>query len=323
MMPYVLGFTPRDSLVMAALVGQRKRLGACLRVDLPHSAAEGSAQARYLVGVAGAHRFRAVLVVAFTGDARRAEQVVQPLRRGLALRRIAVADALRADGHRWWSYTCHDPGCCCRDGTAYDRDAARVTAEAVLAGLTRAPDRDALREAVAPAGEQVRAETALACAELSRGHACGELAFPEVVDVDRLLLRHLRAPASMPAADRATVLLALQEARHRDVAWLRLSRSNAGGQLELWRHLMRAAPDELLAPPGALTGFAAWLAGHGALAWHAVDRVEGVSPGYPLCRLLAAILGAAVGPDVWDSLAPRRAPAAGLGTGVGAGDTAG
>lgn len=81
MVPYVLGFTPVDSMVMVALVGQRKRFGACLRLDLPHSPADGSAVARYLVGVASAHRFGTVLLVAFTPDERRAAQVMQPLRR--------------------------------------------------------------------------------------------------------------------------------------------------------------------------------------------------------------------------------------------------
>jgi Domain of unknown function (DUF4192) len=86
MVPYVLGFTPVDSLVMVALVGQRKRFDACLRLDLPHSAADGSAVARYLVGVASAHRFATVLLVAFTSDERRAVQVMQPLRRGVGPR---------------------------------------------------------------------------------------------------------------------------------------------------------------------------------------------------------------------------------------------
>ena len=39
-----------------------------------------------------------------------------------------------------------------------------------------------------------------------------------------------------------------------------------------------AAPDDLVAAPAAVLGLAAWLAGHGALAWCAVDRCLDVDP---------------------------------------------
>ena len=308
MVPYILGFTPVDSMVMVALVGQRKRLGACLRLDLPYSAADGSAVARYLVGVASAHRFGTVLLVAFTPDEPRAAQVMQPLRRGLALGRIKVADALRADGTRWWSYTCHDPSCCSPDGTPYDPDSTRVAAEAVVAGLTRAPDRDSLRTRLEPRSERARLDTLRECATRAAAIKAGDAAAPCSRDVEALLRRHLAAPGEMPAADTATLLLAMQDFRLRDTAWAGLSRTDAAEQLELWRHVMCTAPDELLAPVGALAGFAAWLAGQGALAWHAVERVESVSPTYPMCVLLRGILDAAVSPDVWDQLPQRPGP---------------
>jgi hypothetical protein len=308
MVPYVLGFTPVDSLVMVALVGQRKRLGACLRLDLPHSAADGSAVARYLVGVAVAHHFGTVLLVAFTADERRATAVMQPLRRGLAVGRIKVADALRADGQRWWSYTCHDPACCSPDGTPYDPDSTRVAAEAVVAGLTRAPDRDSLRTGLEPLSEQARLDALRECAARADAIKAGDVAFPRSEDVDALQRRHTAAPGEMPIGDAATLLLAMQDPLLRDAAWAGLSRTGATDQLELWRHVMRTAPDELLAPVGALTGFAAWLAGQGALAWHAVERVESVSPGDPMCVLLRGILGAAVSPEIWDRLPERPRP---------------
>ncbi|MDX6365530.1 MAG: hypothetical protein QOK30_606 [Nocardioidaceae bacterium] len=308
MVPYVLGFTPVDSLVMVALVGQRKRLGACLRLDLPHGAADGSAVARYLVGVASAHRFGTVLLVAFTSDERRAAQVMQPLRRGLALGRITVADALRADGKRWWSYTCHDPACCSPGGTPYDPDSTRVAAEAVVAGLTRAHDRDSLRTQLEPLSEPARLDTLRECTARAAAIKAGDAALPCSSELDALLRRHLAAPGDMPAADTATLLLAMQNRRLRDAAWAGLSRTAAADQLELWRHVMRTAPDGLLAPVGALAGFAAWLAGQGALAWHAVERVESVSPSYPMCVLLRGILDAALSPDVWDELPERPGP---------------
>ena len=45
---------------------------------------------------------------------------------------------------------------------------------------------------------------------------------------------------------------------------------------------MQLAPDDLVAPIGSLTAFAAWLTGRGVLASHAVERVLELSPGYSM-----------------------------------------
>jgi len=58
-------------------------------------------------------------------------------------------------------------------------------------------------------------------------------------------------------------------------------------------------PQHVRAAPAALLGFAAWLAGNGALAWCAVDVAEEAEPGYPLAALLASTLAGAVPPAVW------------------------
>ncbi|MGH8890830.1 MAG: DUF4192 family protein, partial [Acidothermaceae bacterium] len=50
--PYLVGFTPQNSLVMLALHGERKRLGIVSRVDIPdprHAAALAAGAADYLV----------------------------------------------------------------------------------------------------------------------------------------------------------------------------------------------------------------------------------------------------------------------------------
>jgi uncharacterized protein DUF4192 len=309
MIPYLLGFTPADSLVVLALQGPRKHIGPCLRVDLARTTDEGAAQAEYLVSVVAAHRFAPVLLVALTTDVARADAVVRPLRRGLARRRIKVSDALRADGHRWWSYTCHDPTCCSPEGKPYDADSSRVAAEAVLAGLTRAPDRDSLRAELESCSDEARRALATQCRSRAQAYATGEQPRPRLADVDRLLLRHRGSPASMSVGDAATLLLGVQDQALRAAAMALMTRSNAAGYLGVWRHVMRDAPDDLLAPVGALTGFAAWLDGQGTLASHAVDRVQSVSAGDAMCALLRRLLDGAVSPDQWNGGAVHPGPA--------------
>ncbi|MBA2559254.1 MAG: DUF4192 domain-containing protein [Propionibacteriales bacterium] len=145
MIPYVLGFMPNDSVVLIALRGPRRRFGPCLRLDLADNSDDAAAQARYLVDVVTAHSFTPVVIVAFSADAERAAALVEPLCDGLARRRVHVLEALRADGRRWWSYTCADEDCCGPAGSPYDAGSSRVAAQAVVAGLQKAPDRDSLR----------------------------------------------------------------------------------------------------------------------------------------------------------------------------------
>ncbi|MBA2559255.1 MAG: DUF4192 family protein [Propionibacteriales bacterium] len=112
----------------------------------------------------------------------------------------------------------------------------------------------------------------------------------------------------MPFTAAAELLLAVQQIGLRDAAWGLMNRANAARHFALWRRVMQYAPDDLMAPVGALTGFAAWLDGQGAHASHVADRVEKVSPGYSMCRLLQEILQATVSPEVWQDFPLQRDP---------------
>ena len=77
----------------------------------------------------------------------------------------------------------------------------------------------------------------------------------------------------------ARVLLGLLDAEGRDAAWAAMTRDAAERHVRLWTDAVQRAPDDLVAAPAAVLGLAAWLAGHGALAWCAVDRCQAVDPG--------------------------------------------
>ena len=88
------------------------------------------------------------------------------------------------------------------------------------------------------------------------------------------------------------------------MAWAQMDRENAEAHVDLWRDVVRRSPEDLLAPPAALLGFAAWLAGNGALAWCAVDRAHRAEPGYGLAGLLSQALAGGVPPSAWEPLGP-------------------
>ncbi len=304
MIPYVLGFTPTESIVLIALHGVRRRFGPCLRMDLVEDSADCQVQSRQVLQVVDRHGFKQVVLVAFSARPALADPVVHLIRQGLDDRSVRVAEALRADGRRWWSYTCCDPTCCSPRGNEYDVDISRVAAEAVLHGLTRAPDRDSLRALFTPAADGER---------LARSCSPGATVAGSVAEhVDAALA----AAPEMPDELAAVLLATVQDVGGRDAAWGLMRRDNADAHFELWRHVMRRAPDELMAPVGSLAAFGAWLSGHGVLASHALDRVAEVDASYSMARLLRTLLDLSINPDVWGAVEGSTGTAAEPGAGA-------
>lgn len=294
--PYLLGFQPHESLVVIALEGPRKRFGPIFRMDLVGAPQDVICQADQALAIVSQYRFERVLIAALTADRERADVVVEPLLIALAGLEVRVEEALVADGSRWWSYLCRDPGCCDPEGTPYDVTTSPAAAMAVFEGMSTAPDRDSLRQQFAALPERQR-EVAEQAARLS---ATSRPDPP--TDVPALVRRCLRDPGGLSAGEVAELALAVQPTTQRDEAWLLISRTNAEAHLDLWRTMVRQVPDRLLAPVGSLAAFAAWVTGRGVLASHALDRVLAVDPSYPLARLIGRVLEQAMNPEQWDAM---------------------
>lgn len=297
MIPYILGFRPLESLVLISLEGPRKRFGPCCRMDLVADPADVLDQARYTAALARKQGFRRVMIFGFSADVEPAQSVLSAVHSELTAAGVGVLDAVRADGTRWWSMLCSDPSCCPTEGTPYDVETSRVAAEAVLAGLQRAPDRDSLRAHVAPL-DPARLESVAAASKRRL-----------VVDVTTLVGTALGRPDSLGIDEIAALAAAVQNVRDRDRAWAMMSRAMAGQHFELWRTVMQSVPDELLCPVGSLAAFAAWLRGSGVLASHAAERVLAVDPDYSMALLVIDALQTCLHPDSWEAVLPSGGPA--------------
>ncbi len=305
MIPYLFGFQPVESLVVVALEGPRKRFGPLLRIDLAADpdgtdTAVAELRAEQVVAITVQHAVSRVLVAAFSRSHQRADPVVQRVLSGLVASGVAIEDAFRADGTRWWSYTCRNPMCCSPDGAVYDVGTSRVAAEAVLSGLTFEPDRDALRALFAPEPADQRDAIRI---EVDRLRGAGQAVSSGVADPQLLRERVSRAlddPAEESPADIAWLALAVQS----DVAMTAVvgmvDRSRAAAHFELWRAVLRCVDDELLPAIGCLAAFAAWLDGRGVFASHALDRVFEVAPQHSVARHIEGLLTCAVNPKTWD-----------------------
>lgn len=293
--PVVLGFRPHRSLVMLTFDAPR-----CFhaRVDLPppddlEATVDDLVDA--LLEPARAQRVGRVAFVFYTDDASLAVRAAGRLRSAFAAHGIGLVDVLRADGGRW-SRVPSSPRGAETSADPYDELSHRFAAQAVFAGRVTLESREALRETLAPEPEGRRRLAALQATLPEPG--------PAEVEWVRDLLGRCVATGSEPDDHEAARLLgAVTRLDARDTALFAVSHETVDVHLRLWSALLRRAPDPWVAEAAAITAFCAWQAGHGALAWCALDRCRAADPEHALASCLAECLSRAVPPTAWDDVA--------------------
>lgn len=286
-LPYVLGFTPEESIVTVPF-----RAGMPVaRIDMPKTLRDRREAIGVLRGAyAGNARPRElVAIVCLTADRRAAERSSRALATALAQVGVGAPMQLWATSDRWVDLDSGAAGPRTRD------TAIRVAAEATSAGFAPpAPSRQALAASlvgdhrpVSAALEDARAEAHVSGAEVEQVWAAGR--FAQFED-DGL---HL------PDSEAARMLLALGHKPIRDALWTNMSSENAGTHVAVWTDLTRRAPDQVRTPAASMLAFSSWLHGDGAKAWCALDRIPDDSPPYALAGLVARLLNAAVPPQMW------------------------
>jgi len=304
LVPTFLGFHPADSVVLVTLGSAPSPVHA--RVDLPVGVRDAEALAAHLAGVVDRNGVSAVALLLYTDDAALAATVVDALVPRLAAVRCDVRCAARADGERWWFLGGAERG----PGTPYDLGTHPLTAEAVVEGRVMLASRAELADTlVGDPAEVEEVETWLeeAAARLVPLLPSREQRVVEGRWVRHRVRRHLADGRRLDASDVARLLLLLHATIElRDVAWAEMRHGNAREHVTLWLDVVRRSPVELRAAPASLLGFAAWLAGRGALAWCAVERAQEAEPGYGLAGLLSTALAGGVPPSAWEPLGPEH-----------------
>lgn len=290
MVPVVLGFVPTESVAMLTF-GAAQAFHA--RVDLPARAGEIPEVVTSLLDPARSHRVRRVLLVLYGADARLCRRTATALVRAFTGAGIDVVDALRADGERWYPAVGTRPGVP-PWGVAYDVSAHPFLARAVVDGRVTYSSREDLRATLAADPAAV----ARVVGALADVHGSPD----DALWVRELVEHHVHDATSPGAAEVARLLRAVLDTSVRDAAWGAITRESAHDHVRFWSDVVRRGPTPLLAAPAALLAFAAWQAGHGALAWCALDRCAEADDDYPLARLVAEALQRAVPPDAWEQV---------------------
>jgi hypothetical protein len=279
--PVVLGFEPADSIVMLTFGGPETFHA---RVDLPPPSEIDEAVGS-LLEPALDHGVAQVIFVVYADDGPVTRRLLSRLRGAFRREGIDVAEVLRAHDGRWFAPG--RPGAPPR-GVPYDVGGHLFRAQAVLDGIVVHASRAELASVLLPQPDLV--------AETERAARRAVPSPPdEVADLVDIRLDAGR----FTTTELARVLLGLLEPRGRDAAWATITRDLAEAHVRLWTDAVQRAPTELVAAPAAVLALAAWLGGHGALAWCAVDRCRDTEPDNSLAALVADALNRAVPPSRW------------------------
>ncbi|MER5407131.1 DUF4192 domain-containing protein [Streptomyces sp. NPDC002769] len=306
-LPYLLGYRPEDSIVLAALHDgeKRGRFGGRARLGIPAQADDWPSVAEQLAHglVKGSERrgARPGGMVAYLcqepGSGESGRDVMERLRPLAQLLRTAcgrldvpVIEALCISDGRFWSYCCPGQGCCSPEGEAMGLPGTSVlAAAATYAGLQV---RGSLRELTArlvpwERGAAVDQETALDAANrtliprILDDESRAALSEETLEQARRLLKRFAAAPpvsgirpadlrddGLLTAEEAATLILGLQDRTTRDRAAEWMEGDEAGPALRLWRALARRCVGSYGEHAAAPLALAGWV------AWSSGDELE-------------------------------------------------
>lgn len=302
--PAVLGFHPQDSVVLLTFGPPGGSFHA--RVDLPVEREHQDAVADVLIDAVRRNGVRRAAVLLYTDDVELAFTQGDLLAERLVELEVDVIDVLRVDDGHW--HAVPEDG---SPGTAYELETHPFTAQRVFQGQVVHRDREELVDSLVGTDEEDAVAVALAATRFADLVVTSEESTDPAHDflrseagwVQRRVRAHRDDLQRLTARDAGRLLVLASIGGTRDVAWAEITRKTSLAHVELWRDLVRRAPQELLPGVSSLLAFAAWQHGDGALAWCAIDRCLEVDPDHVLAHCVADLLTRAVPPNTWQRIA--------------------
>jgi hypothetical protein len=319
--PYLLGFHPRESLVLIGLAGGAEGAGpqqvqVTVRVDLPEplAAGLGAEDLRPLSEVlrrADSEAMAAVLVTeSAPGDPRDCEELIacrDVLAAAMAEAGIDVLDVLLATERRWWSLWCEQLECCPAAGRERALGCSEAAAQATFAGLVALPDRQAMAATLAGRSAEQRSALLPRLAEAERSQAAarpGNAAQRRRAQVAALLAAAADPGAELAGEQLAAHAVALTDLAVRDALWLAVDDGSLPPGLLAELHTRLPPPYD--AAPLFLFGWSQWRAGNATLAMMAAERALESRPGYSAAVLLATAAQRGMDPRAVPALSQGR-----------------
>ncbi|GAA3694290.1 hypothetical protein GCM10022204_07640 [Microlunatus aurantiacus] len=296
--PYLLGFHPVESLVVAFV--RDRRIAVTARIDLA-AVADIEGLLDQLEQVGSRVGSRSLVMIGYSAD-----DSVRGVMRDLADQvPWDLLDVLAVSGGRWWSVCCEEgrcaEGCCTPEGRPYDVGAHPLAAQAVLAGISATATREEIAALTAPPPASERDRLGRATSEVA-ARVAGSGGRRRRQLMKRLVESSLHTGTTDEVQAIELAVLA-QDVAVRDVAWALMTRPRADEHLQLWRRVVAVAVPPYEAAPLGLLAIAGWLSGNGALLNCCIDRLEEVDPDYSLLWLCRDISEQAIPPRQFDAIA--------------------
>ncbi|MGN9912700.1 DUF4192 domain-containing protein [Phytohabitans sp. LJ34] len=322
--PYLVGFTPKASLVCLGVRGMK--VVFAVRADLPPAGSTAS-DIQNLVDdvtrVIGRQGLTSVIAVGY-GTAEQADPVLVQAASTITSIGLPVADLLRVAGNQFFIYQPDQPDAPPRHGGRLTIDDSVMAAHATVAGLVALPNRatlaaqlepldEAARHAMAQVVDDVHDQMSIRLAETVK-HRMTENDEPTparswIAAADEVIQQWGRQTANEAISqyehgdrlndhDAARLLLLLHHPRVREHAWEHIRPTPE--HLRMWIDLTRRAPTPLVPAPASLLAFTAWRLGNGALANVAINRALTADPRYPFAHALHELLRSGLPPGDWD-----------------------
>jgi len=326
--PFVLGFRPRNSIVVLCLTNNR--LGLTQRLDLPRP--EDARQvALALMPSLVVEDPDSVVLIGYENHAGESLPALESLTAALRSREVEIHDRIIVRNGRWRSLDCDNAACCSPQGSPVPEpaDVPGIVAEFVGQGISPHPDREALAEQLEAGPEAVAVAKVLRSRQKALVKTVGSQEVPRT-ELFAAWPRILNPDATaITAEDAALASMSLLDIEIRDglVAWLspgtlNINEFNNEVQ-ELFCGLERAwgeehcnpdsiasqnavqdrlvrlcamLPDHVAAPALSVLASFVWWRGDGALARVALDRALRCDPDYRLAQLLLQMVDLAIRP---------------------------
>jgi len=301
--PFMVGYHPKDSLVVMAL--KESKVAMAMRVDFPDSENMASVSATIAGHLTRESADEAIIVGYLPSD----DLDTDPLavaRSIITLQGIAVKECIVVSGGRFRSNLCADAQCCPPEGNPVPEILdSRVTAEQVAAGNPLPYlDLDEMKRSIAALPvdkELVRIIKSIPEIDYS-GEDVTQLQRAGANAINEMAIIFSRAQRIEDKNLIALVLVRLLDLQVRDYA-MGMTTAETSDQLwDMWRWLMRTAPVGYVAPVAVIFATMSYERGDGALAQRALDRAMVDSPGYQMAKLLRRTFAAGWPPSAFTQM---------------------
>jgi len=301
--PFMVGYHPKDSLVVMAL--QKNKVTMAMRVDFPEAEDMASVSATIAGHLTREKADEAIIVGYLPTDAIDTDPL-EIVRSIIGLQGIGIKECIVVRSGYFRSNLCADLECCPPQGNPIPEiQDSRVTAEQVAAGNPLPYlDLDEMKRSIAAL--PLDKELARAIKQVKEIDYSGD----DVTLLQREGASAINEIAIVFSRDQriedkqliALVLVRLLDLQVRDYAMGMTTAETSDHLWDMWRWLLRIAPVGYVAPLAVIFATMSYERGDGALAQRALDRAMVDSPGYQMAKLLRRTFAAGWPPSAFTQM---------------------